>query len=447
MSQLVTHICKRTVVSTKPVQPGKYYQLSVLDQVMEQNHIRIVYYYGYRAAMEAGETIKKLRESLAEMLTWFPMATGRLQRNVKGDWMIKCNDAGVRMIEARAKGSVEEWLRSVDGEKELELVHWEDINYHKPYFWSPFYVQVTEFEQGGLAIGLSCTHFLVDLTCATMFIKAWADTTLTGDMLTPPVFHELPPRRPGNMSPAHKPYTDLINHYKSCVDQSNPATDKKYATIALSFTDTMVQACIDMAQAQGASPSPFEALAGLFWVSLSNLKRAGHGLIDMSIGLDMRKVLGLDKGFFGNCMVYNKVHANPVPFKDNKLSGAAKAIGEVVAKMDNEGIMDLIEWLELNNNRSYPMNGCDLNCVSLEGLDPYSACFEQVFEPVRVSYYIEPVYGVGQVLILPSAPGEGPLSRVVLITLLEDDLNKVYGDKDIQQFSPSILMGMESSQH
>jgi hypothetical protein len=36
---------------------------------------------------------------------------------------------------------VEEWLRNVDREKELELVYWEDM-LEKPYYWSTFYVQV-----------------------------------------------------------------------------------------------------------------------------------------------------------------------------------------------------------------------------------------------------------------------------------------------------------------
>ena len=61
----------------------------------------------------------------------------------------------------------------------------------------------------------------------------------------------------------------------------------------------------------------------------------------MSVCLDIRRVLGLNKGFFGNCMVYNKVYEG---FQENNnLSQAAKAIGKVVARMDSEGIMDLIE--------------------------------------------------------------------------------------------------------
>lgn len=137
----VSLICKRTVVSTKPVQAGKFCQLSVLDRIMEPNHIRIVFYYDHPVGRAAGELTKKLTESLSEVLSSFQIVTGRLVKAPEGHWMIKCNDAGTRTIEARAKGSVVEWLQNVDREKELELVHWEDM-FHKPYFWSTFYVQV-----------------------------------------------------------------------------------------------------------------------------------------------------------------------------------------------------------------------------------------------------------------------------------------------------------------
>jgi hypothetical protein len=101
-----------------------------------------VYYYQTSGDLELGLLTKKLRETLSEMLSHFPIVTGRLLRDDDiGHWKIKCNDAGVRMVEAKAKGSVEEWLRSVDREKELKLVYWEDM-LQKPYYWSTFYVQV-----------------------------------------------------------------------------------------------------------------------------------------------------------------------------------------------------------------------------------------------------------------------------------------------------------------
>lgn len=221
----------------------------------------------------------------------------------------------------------------------------------------------------------------------------------------------------------------------------------RFTTVTLSFTDHMVRACMAMAQSKNgieqSSPSPFEALAGLFWVCVSKAKGLRNGLVNMSICLDMRKVLGLDRGFFGNCMVYNKVNIESLG-ANNNLVETATAIGEVVAKMDNDGIMDLIEWLQHNDNNQSPplMNGCDLVCANLEVVDPYSVMFEDGVAPIRVSYYVEPPPGLGQVLILPPPPGEGMLSRVVMVSLPEDEVARLCADDLIVHFSPTILMGV-----
>ncbi|XP_019175629.1 PREDICTED: protein ECERIFERUM 1 isoform X2 [Ipomoea nil] len=436
-------ICKRTVVSTNVVQPGKFCPLTVLDRVMENNFVRIVFYY-----REFDKDYTKLNESIAETLNAYTIIMGRLLRSPGEQWLIKCNDAGLRVIEAKAKGSVDEWLHNVDRDKELKLVHWEPMM-SDPYFWSPFYVQLTEFEEGGLSLGLSCTHLLADPISATMFIKAWADMSFTGKMISPPHFHPLPPRRPcnNNHNPHHNSSGDLMNHYKKPTtdDGDKPpsqTSSDRPKTISLLFTDEMVRACMSMAQ----TPDAFDALAGLLWTRISKAKN-NVGLMDLAVGLDVRKVLGLDKGFYGNCMVYNKVKwsSGSMVLGDDLLSQAANAIRNMRKEMDKEGIMDLIEWLDQNNCcASNVLDGCDsLVCVNLEGVDPYSACFGNNMDPVHVSYYVEPEIGPGnRLLILPSPPGTGALSRTVMVTLPENEAVKLMEDQLIHQLSPCIKMGV-----
>ncbi|KAG5562696.1 hypothetical protein RHGRI_005427 [Rhododendron griersonianum] len=453
MSDQITILCKRTVVSAKPVQPGKFHHLSALDRVMEPNRIRMVYYYKTPPGRAVGAITTKLRESISEMLNGFPMVTGRLLKNDQGQWMIKCNDAGVRLVEARAKGSVEGWLRRTDREKELLLAHWEDM-YYKPYFWSTFYVQLTEFEEGGLAIGLSCTHLLVDPPSAAMLVKAWADITLGGKMFTPR-FQQLPLvlPKPGNKNTNDQTYTSLIDRYKTSIQNPTPDMAKQHATVTFGFTDEMVQSCIALAKTVGAtddsSPTPFEALAGLFWVCVSKIRGQGNGtLTNMSISLDMRESLGLDKGFFGNCMVYHKVPAWECLGDQNGLFEATFAIGEAMKKMEKKRILDLIEWLEGDNFESYSIStisGRDLICAKLDNLVSNSTIFEDCYDPIRISCYIEPVLGEGQVLILPSPPGEGGFSRVAMVTLPEDEVVKLCEDAILLQFNPTILMGIGKS--
>ncbi|GAA0148699.1 acetyltransferase [Lithospermum erythrorhizon] len=443
----VSYICKRTVVSTKVMQQGKFCPLSVFDRVMENNHLLLVLYYQSPPGLKVGALTAKLRESVANVLCAYPIITGRLLKTTEGHWMIKCNDAGMRLVEATAKGSMDEWLQNVNREKELQLIHWEPI-FHRRYFWSTFYVQLTEFEGGGLAIGLSCSHLLADPTCATMFIKAWADTTLFGKMITPPLFHPLPTPRPLERSTNCKPYTALIDHYKNTIEKPPQVSSVKHTTISLKFDDNAVRSCIAKAIDTDASfcrePTPFQALAGLFWICISKVKGRQNGLIDMSLSLDTRKVLRLEKSFFGNCTVHNKVQGHGISVSE--FSKAVTAIKGVEDEMDNDRVLELIEWLKRFDYEHPPWMLSDgLICANMEGVESYSAIFEAVYKPIHASYYIEPALGEGQVLIIPSPSSEEEsLRRVVMVTLHEDELDKLLGLELIQQLSPAILMGLNN---
>ncbi|KAL0377647.1 UNVERIFIED_CONTAM: hypothetical protein Sradi_3070200 [Sesamum radiatum] len=233
----------------------------------------------------AGELIKKLRESISDKLSDFPVVTGRLLRTSEGDWTIKCNDAGVRMVEARVEGTVDEWLKNVDRGKELKLVYWEEM-FQRSYLWSTFYVQAS-----------------------------------------------------------------------------------------------------------------------------------------------------YEKGFFGNCMVYNRVQGDGI--KEHELFKAAGFIKEAVLKLWTR----LSGWNKKTGKRIL-VNGSCLISANLENVDSYSAVFEKTSSPCRVSYYIEPAVGAGQILILPSPGGDSPCSRVVSITLEEVEAGKLLEDGLIKQFGPTICMGL-----
>lgn len=299
-------------------------------------------------------------------------------------------------------------------------------------------MQITEFEGGGLAVGLSCTHMLSDPICAAMMIKAWADTTLFGQIKSPPSFDALPSPQ---TSPINEKNTDrrssLISHYKSALENSSPTSDAKQTTITLHFNQEAVRSCIAMAG--NRNHTPFEALAALFWTRVSKAKGKKRGLVDMSICLDMRKMLGLEKGFFGNCMVCNKVVQRDDGSDENEVAKAAAFIEEAVAKMGRDDVMEVVEWLESEKcEKINPLNSSDLICVNLESVDWYSAVFEDNATPLRVSCYVEPAVGTGRILILPAPEGDG--GRVVQVTVAEDEGEKLPEDALIKQFDPTILM-------
>lgn len=314
-------------------------------------------------------------------------------------------------------------------------------------------MQMTEFEGGGLAIGLSCAHLVADAAAATMLLKAWAETTLLGKMLSPPYSHHLPTTKTRSISPNphHHPTTNthhLIHHYQSAMSINNPYptsnTTPNMATLTLSFPQDTVRRCM----ADARSSDPFTALTALLWVAVSSVKhksKEGLGpLLDMSLCLDMRKVLGLSKAFFGNAMVFDKVSGQEL--KERHLVEAAKTVSDAVRKMGNEGmVMGLIEWLQgekmSHDHNLSVLTGPGLVCANWEGLCPYEATFEPGVGPIRASYYLERVFGEGHLLILPSPKGEGPLGRVAMVTLPEDEAIVLCEEPIVQCYSPTILMG------
>ncbi|CAA6660813.1 unnamed protein product [Spirodela intermedia] len=403
MEAEVVYLCKRTAVSSLSMWPGELRRLSVLDCTMEPYSLRAVYYYP-RCPPTAG-TISKLKESLAELLNTYRPVAGRLHRTAEGRWAIKCNEAGVRMVEATAKGSVEEWLQ-----KDM---------YRRSDFWSTFYIQLTQFERGGLAIGISCAHMQADAACLSALVTAWADMNLLGKMLSPPCFHPLPPPRVGG-SPTrqHSPSRPLVDHYASSMESEIHETGR-FATATFAFSDETVKSILAEAQVAGdstTSPRVFAALAALFWAAVSRAKGKDRGLVDMAVCMDAREALNLSKSFFGNAMVFAGVRGGEIG--GGRLEAAAKAIADATKAIDYEGVTDLMEngWAcaELCSRR--------LLCANWEGLDPHLATFEQGVGPIHVSYYLEPK----------------TLGRVVAVTLPEAQLGRLRVDGHILGYQTKI---------
>lgn len=302
-------------------------------------------------------------------------------------------------------------------------------------------MQITEFECGGVAIGLSCSHMLSDPISATMLVRAWAETTLRGQIAAPPLFLPLPsppPQQHNSNKPNRSNLNCIINRYKSAIQSPPPIPppQTKQSTVSFHFDGEAVKSCIAMA---GARRSPFEALAALFWTRISKIKGAEAGnLVGISLFLDARSALGLENSFFGNCMVFSKVE---VKSGSDGVAEAAAMIGDTASRMDGGGVTVLIEWLEQEMRGDPPMmNGGDLICANLEEAGTYSAVFEEKAAPLRATYYIEPAVGAGQVIVMPAAEPEG---RVVMVTLEEEEGRKLLEDSVIQQLATAVVMGLK----
>lgn len=132
-------LSKLTAVSSRPTGPGHTHPFTALDHAMGLHSLHIIYYY--RDNVFRHFDLDPSRVSLSEVLSLYPPVTGRLVRDGNGNWQVKCNDAGVRVIRARVGTTLDEWLTSADGLEEKDLAVWDDMP-DDPNTWSPFRVQV-----------------------------------------------------------------------------------------------------------------------------------------------------------------------------------------------------------------------------------------------------------------------------------------------------------------
>ncbi|XP_058105377.1 hydroxycinnamoyltransferase-like [Magnolia sinica] len=425
-----------TAVSTTPVRPGKTHPLSAMDHLMGVHHLRMVYYYRSDASVE----MEKLKESLSDMLSHYPVLTGRLRRAEGGNWEVKCSDAGVRFLEATVDATLDEWLRSAHASEEKDLTHWEKMP-EDPYIWSPFHIKINEFEGGGIAIGLSCTHILSDPTCATLLVKAWSDVHRGSTIAYPPFFH--PPGLRGRDAPNTD--TKSAKFYAS-KSKAKPPAPVKMSTATFRFSDAMVKKHLSEIHAECPDATPFDMLAALFWSRVMHAKSPMHvETHSLSICIDFRKLMHapLPHGYFGNALHFSGVSSTAAEMEEGGLGFVAGLIHRHVSGLEEEEYWSAINWVESQKDEGgrfappFTMYGPELTCANMEHVFAYSAMFAKDVKPVHVAYHVGNVEGDGLILVLPS-PEEG-LGRTVTVTLPVEQTAKLLNDEAILCLKPAVL--------
>ncbi|XP_040249110.1 uncharacterized protein [Aegilops tauschii subsp. strangulata] len=171
----------QTGLPTRAIEPDRTRHIAVtappLPETALQWRLRVVLYYSADdAPWEEGIWV---RESLGEALCFFPEMAGRLRRRADGDgsWEVKLNDAGVRFQQATVEMSMEAFLADKDrARKEAALAPWVDVSAEDPDMCSLLFMQLNRFQDGGYAMGVSCTVLLCDPLSLARFLLTWART-------------------------------------------------------------------------------------------------------------------------------------------------------------------------------------------------------------------------------------------------------------------------------
>ncbi|KAI3723417.1 hypothetical protein L2E82_34965 [Cichorium intybus] len=149
---------------------GAAQELTGMDLAMKLHYIRTIYYF--RSQAFEGLSIMKIKEPMFYWNNHAYVPCGRLRRSESGRPYIKCNDCGVRIIEARCDMSLDEWLESRDDARQKLLVTNQVLG--PDLFFSPLVLlQLTKFKCGGMSVGLSWAHVLGDVFSASTYMNIW----------------------------------------------------------------------------------------------------------------------------------------------------------------------------------------------------------------------------------------------------------------------------------
>nr|ART34014.1 acylsugar acyltransferase 5 [Salpiglossis sinuata] len=174
----------------KPVSPTpdhlKFYEYSILDQLIGPSlYTPVLLYYpsppdnNNNKKPEAINTsrLKHLKKSLSQILAHYYPLAGRLRNDNTG---VDCNDEGVPFLEAFVHNHrLQDILdgKRVVTESLVPLTNYESVFPSNTLLL----VQVTLFECGGMAVGISATHKILDARSLITFLTDWAALTRQDD--------------------------------------------------------------------------------------------------------------------------------------------------------------------------------------------------------------------------------------------------------------------------
>ncbi|CAH2044577.1 unnamed protein product [Thlaspi arvense] len=418
-----------TAVSSKPSGSSRVHPFSALDNAMSPHTVHVIFYYA-RSPFGSFD-LDSVRIPLSELLSMYPPAVGRVTKNPDGVWGVKCNDAGLRILKAKVSVGIDEWLRSADGHEESHLTAWEDMP-EDPSTWSPFRLQINEFEGGGVAIGLSCPHRHADPTTLTILLKSWTEAQRRQCIVHPPSFSPLP---------SYLTDTAAVKYDReSYVKPTAWPISTKTATATFKFSGAAFKRCLDEYSIDGIFPkaSPFDVFAALFWTRVALVKERKSDRVCMCV--DFRRLLPnpLPYGFFGNALNFSSLEMSDV--MDKGIRHVTRVINEHVASLDADKIRSDLK----RAGSQEKMYGADLTIVNMEHMivdgEPlmYETVFEDGVKPVHVSYRIGNDGGEGVITVMPS-PEKG-FGRTVTVSLPEEEMSKLLSDQEILRFEPRIIL-------
>lgn len=412
---LINGIRLSTVSTGTVTGENAVHELSNMDLAMKLHYIKTVCFY--RKEAFEGFDIFALKDPMFVWLNVYCSIPGRVRRSDSGRPFIKCNDSGVRIIEANCNLTIDEWLDMKDYSLNKHLFS-NRILGPELIFSPTVLVQLTKFKCGGMAVGLSWAHVLGDPQTAFKSFNMWPQA-LAGAAPTQTV--DLP------RTAVEKPGKGALDNGKpASVKQIEPVGDlwipvNNYKMEPYSFhiNGTHLN---HLKSKISDHIAPFEAISALIWQLIAKFREEREPKI---VTVCRKSHRPKEIGLLINDQIISAVEAD-FRVADGELSDLATLITncknnesmKIEALIDNDtGLPDLIVY------------GANLTFVDLDEIDLYGFEFKGK-KPVSAYFTMDGVGDEGVVLVLPGPPNckegnSGADGKMVTVVLPENEVRQL----------------------
>jgi hypothetical protein len=405
---------------TPATDSGTRVVLNALDHFESWFLLEVVYFY--KQTLEPA----RLRQSLEQTLSAFPLLCGRLRMTFSGSLAIDYPHAGPLFSVCESGRTLPE-VRCGLHETFTVYDFIEKINpLLLPFTNSPLATfRITRFKGGGSALGISFSHALTDGLSFYSFINHWSRVH-EGRPVSPPLHDrsllafgaDAAAQQPRNHGEPPAPCRGFhrLTAWQLCTLFSRFLLRQSSAVCSvLPFTSSQVLAIKNAAQKLGPV-SLNDALCAHLWQFCALLHPSSDkkALRKLLIPANMRSAIDHPRAdlFFGNAIAHVELSAQQAQLADADISTLASACRQRIAALDKEHLRQQMLWLgEIERRRQLfrvyadvdPYAG-DCMISNLSRLPLYDAQFDGA-RPFRAEVPVIPIPWVLQVFPSPDAGG------------------------------------------
>ncbi|KAF3962415.1 hypothetical protein ACB098_12G077900 [Castanea mollissima] len=407
---MVSNIKLSTVVPATVSDENNVHELTNMDLVMKLHYIHGAYFFTSEAVQ--GLSIQDLKKPMFPLLDLYFMASGRVRRSETGRPFIKCNDSGVRIVEAKSDKTIDEALAMEDHSFHDGLAYHQALG--PDLSFSPLvFIQFTWFKCGGMCMGLSWAHVLGDAFSASNFINMWGQI-ISGNK---------PPERLHVANPGKSKFPPSTRKKATSIKRVDPQGDFWKTTSNCRLETYYFQVHekqlhhmvtkICAREYQAAKVSHFDVLSAVIWKYLCDIREE---IGPSTVTICSNKKPNWENEFPSNGMVISIVEADLSGVKDD-LWQVVKLIAE--KRVDENS---LIEEMVENENGEVDciVCGANLTLLNLEEAKVYGLEING-HRPIFANYVINGVGDEGAVLVLPgpiNGKGEGGCGNGLTVTVV-----------------------------